>query len=671
MYTCNQRKEAICFHRWNRKPYAAFNSMHKVVKIGVLCVGMSIVSQLTGKAHAQTTDTLSLTRELELDEVVVTAQREDGLPNVVRTLATVTRTEVDRAPSTTLNDLLRTIPSIDLRQRGPLSTQADISVRGGNFDQTQILLNGVNFSDPQTGHYSLDIPIDLSSIGKIEILQGLSAAGAIGGALNIATGSLPINTATLSCAGGQHGYLNALGSATAGNDQWYSFFSASYRQSTGYRKNTDFRQTNLYGFARYRSAIGDWEAQAGFQDKPYGASGFYSFTYPDQFDYTRTLLGSLRWKKEIGNVKLTATAYHRTHFDRFELFRNEAPDWYTGHNYHQTKLNGGEATLLLRSRIGQTTVNAEVRNEHIRSNVLGDPMESPEPVPFEGDILFTKEKGRTIVRGLVAHGYEYGNLGVNAGVSFHHSNDFGNRFCLAGDVRYKLSPSFIVYAAANQSLRLPTFTDLFYKSPTHEANPNLKPEEAIVYEAGGKLIKGEWTATATVFYRQGTNSIDWVYTEGSNTSKSLNYSRVNAAGTEISCRWNPSAYHPHRFIRFIGVGYTFTDLDKENAPQTTSYTLDYLHHKVNVNLDHRVIFQQLSASWNCTFYDRAGTYVDHVSGKPTPFDPFALVDVRLRWKENRYSLFADASNLFNATYFDYGGIQQPGCWFTAGVSLTL
>ncbi len=669
MYKINRKKYDACFRKWTRKPYAAFNSMHKVVKIGVLCITMSILTQTTNKVHAQSTDTLTHSRVLELDEVVVTGERADGLPNVVRTLATVTRTEVERAPSLTINDLLRTLPSIDLRQRGPLGTQADLSVRGGNFDQTQILLNGVNFSDPQTGHYSLDIPIDLSSINKMEILQGLSAPGAIGGALNITTGNQPVNTANFLFSGGQHGYLNALGNATIGNEKWYSFISASYRQSTGYIDNTDFRNTNLYGFFKYLSDIGDWEAQVGFQDKPCGANGFYSFTYPDQFDYTRTLLGSLRWQKELQHFKLSAVTYHRTHFDRFELFRNEAPDWYAGHNYHQTQINGGEVNMIFRSILGKTTLSAELRNEHILSTVLGYPMDTPKPAPFEGDIQYTHETDRTLFRGLLSQGYEYLNFGINAGVSFHHSNDFENKFCFAGDVRYKINPYLIVYLAANQSLRLPTFTDLFYKSPTHEANPDLKPEEAVVYEIGSKMIKNGWTATTNIFYRQGKNIIDWVYTEGTNTSKSSNYSHVNAVGTELSCQWDPSKHNPNSIIQQIGVNYTFTKLDKENTPQTTSYALDYLNHKLNMNLEHLIFFHQLKASWNFTFYDRAGTYVDPVSGETTPFDAFSLVDIRLRWNETRYAIFAEVNNLFNVTYFDYGGLQQPKCWITAGVLL--
>ena len=671
MRKTQKKPNCHCFQRWSRTPYAAFNSMHKLIKIGVLKVSLSIILMCPQCAYAQT-DSLTITQMTDLDELLIVGQREDALPLLVRTLVALTRTEIERAPALTINELLRTLPSLDIRQRSPMGIQADISVRGGNFDQTQILLNGVNFSDPQTGHYSLDIPIELSSVTKIEILQGLSAPGAIGGALNIITGGGEKNTANFSFSGGQHAYLSVMGNTTQVSEKWTSFLSASYRESKGYIPNTDFRNTNLYSYIQHHSKIGKWEAQMGYQDKPYGAHGFYSFTYPEQFEHVRTLLGSLRWKKETVFFNFTATAYHRTHFDRFELFRNQAPEWYAGHNYHQTAVSGGEFGMSFNTLFGQTNLSAELRKEHIFSNVLGHAMNSPKPVPFEGDRLYTHEADRTVLRTLFSQLYEYQNIAVNAGLSFHYSNDFGGRFCLAGDVRYKLNRHLLVYMAANQSLRLPTFTDLFYNTATHQANPELKPEEAMVYEVGEKFAKNAWSVSSSVFFRQGKNIIDWVYTEGASKSQSQNYSVVNAAGGGISLQWNPALHNARAvIIRQLSVSYTYTLLNKENTQHTSSYVLDYLKHKVNINMQHLLFFNQLKASWNLTFYDRAGTYVDNISGLATDFRPFVLTDARLAWDATRFTVFAEANNLFCAAYFDYGGLLQPKCWITTGILLKL
>jgi iron complex outermembrane receptor protein len=673
MYKSKRKMYDICFSKWNRKPYAVFNTLHKIVKIGVLCVGMLTgIHTVNNRANAQEMAPEGGVRQVvELEEIVVVGQREDALPNVVRTLTALGRDEVDRAPVTSVNDLLRTLPSVDLRQRGPQGVQADLSVRGGSFDQTQVLLNGVNFSDPQTGHYSLDLPVDLSAVSRMEILQGLSAPGAIGGALNIATAGLQSlrNTARLEFSGGRYGSFNVLGNAVAGDEKRHSFLAASRRQSTGYVDNTDFRTVNLYHFTRYRSAVGEWEFQSGFQEKACGAHGFYSFRYPDQFDYTRTLLGSLRWRKEVKNLRLSVLACRRRHYNRFELFRNEAPDWYEGHNYHQTLVNGAEASLGYRSTVGQTSLGAEFRTEEILSTVLGRPLERPERASFEGDVLYTNRARRSLFRGLLSHGYERGRVALNVGVSFHHSNDYGFKSCFAGNAAYGMTPFLIVYTAVHQSLRLPTFTDLYYKSATHEANPQLKPEEAVSCEAGVRTAKKAWRATATIFYRREKNTIDWVYTEGASVSKSLNYGRINAGGVELACRWTPPEYRPKSIIRQAGFHYTFTKPDRENAPQTTSYALDYLIHKLHLNLEHAAFFRKLNASWHFTLYDRAGAYVDPVSGQTAPFEPFVLVDVRLRWNAERYDLFAEANNLLNVAYFDYAGLPQPKLWLTAGIAL--
>ena len=644
--------------------------MHTAIKIVMLKAGLSMLAMTAQSGYAQT-DTLTAVRTAQLEELVIVGQRDDALPLLVRTLVAVTQTEIDRAPSPTINELLRTLPFIDLRQRGPMGVQADISVRGGNFDQTQILLNGVNFSDPQTGHYSLDIPIELSSISRIEILQGLSAPGAIGGALNITTGNKEKNTGNVCFSGGQHGYLNVVGNTTLGNEKWMSFLSASYRESKGYIPNTDFRNTNLYGYMEYSSKIGKWEAQFGYQDKPYGAHGFYSFTYPEQFEHTRTLLASLRWKKETDIFTFTTTAYHRTHVDRFELFRNQAPEWYAGHNYHQTAVAGGDFDMNFSTLLGQTSLSAGLRNEHIFSNVLGHLMDAPKPVPFEGNQLYTREANRAIFRAFISQLYEYRNVAFNAGVSFHYSNDFGGKFCLAGDIRYKLNRHLLFYVAANQALRLPTFTDLFYNTATHQANPELKPEETMLYEIGEKFVKNAWSLSSSIFYRQGKNIIDWVYTQGREKSQSQNYSVVNAGGGGISLQWNPALYHAKAIIRQAGVSYTYTLLNKENMQYTTSYVLDYLKHKLNVHIQHLLFSDQLKASWSFTFYDRAGAYVDNASGLTTSFKPFVLTDLRLSWDEAHFTVFAEAGNLFRTTYFDFGGLLQPKSWITAGILLKL
>ncbi len=659
----------FCFKRWSRKSYAAFNSMHSVVKMGVMKVGVSIVMLTTQNVFAQ--DTLTPARTATLDEIVVTGQRESALPNVVRTMAVITRAEVEPAPLPSLNNLLRSLPSLDLRQRGPLGTQADLSIRGGTFDQTQILINGINFSDPQTGHYSLDLPVELAGVLRVEVLQGLNAPGAIGGAVNIMTGGRDFNTVNLTLSGGRWGYFNLSGNATVGDERLSAYISASHQQSDGYITNTDFQTGNIFTHVSYAAPAGRFEAQLGYQDKAYGSNGFYSFSYPNQFEQVRTLLGSLRWQKDIGVFNFSAAAYYRGHADRFELFRNDFPDWYTGHNYHQTTTVGGKALVSAHSVLGETNFSVEIRNEHIYSNVLGEPMPASKPVPFEGDAVFTKEAGRLLLHAFLSQRYSWRKWTATAGLSYHHSNDFGNKFCGAADLRYNWDYHWASFIAINQSLRLPTFTDLFYTTATHQGNPHLLPEEALTGEIGTAFAQPAWRSSLSLFYRKGKNLIDWVYTEGGARSQSRNYSGVDAVGTEFQLQWNNRETHPRSFFRRAGLAYSFTYVDKAPGELETSYVLDYLRHKLTLTAEHELFSPKLKAAWALAFQDRAGTYADYHSGEVRPFDAFALLDLRLNWEEKHAVFFVEINNIFDTTYFDYAGLPQPGLWWLTGVKMKL
>ncbi|MDZ4800090.1 MAG: Plug domain-containing protein, partial [Bryobacteraceae bacterium] len=77
-----------------------------------------------------------------------------------------------RLVTDTFTDLLRLDPSIDLRQRAPNGLQGDVSIRGGTFGQTLVLLDGLRLNDVQSGHHNLDVPVPLEAVGSVEVLKG-------------------------------------------------------------------------------------------------------------------------------------------------------------------------------------------------------------------------------------------------------------------------------------------------------------------------------------------------------------------------------------------------------------------------------------------------------------------------------------------------------------------
>jgi len=188
------RKEAFRFKRFARKSYSVYNSLHKVVNIGVVtsCVLTFAHATPTAAQKSAEVEHYGDSAVIELEEVMVTASRvELPLAQTPKLVIVISREQIAQSPVQSVQDLLVYAANIDILQRGGHGAQADISIRGGSYNQTAVLLNGINLSNAQTGHYNFDFPLNISDIERIEIVQGPSAliygSSAFSGGINIIT----------------------------------------------------------------------------------------------------------------------------------------------------------------------------------------------------------------------------------------------------------------------------------------------------------------------------------------------------------------------------------------------------------------------------------------------------------------------------------------------------
>ena len=166
------------WRRWSRKNTGIFASLHKQVTIGVLSCSMSILLLTTPEdIFAQSFETDSV-KELDISEITVTGNILPPTRTAVLPIPILDRTDAAVAPLQTIEAALRLSPSVDVRERGSKGVQADISIRGGSFDQTLIMLNGVDFTDARTGHQSHSLPIDLDIVSGISVEDGTAGIGA-------------------------------------------------------------------------------------------------------------------------------------------------------------------------------------------------------------------------------------------------------------------------------------------------------------------------------------------------------------------------------------------------------------------------------------------------------------------------------------------------------------
>jgi len=617
---------------------------------------------------------------ISLDEVTITAARiPENARQFTRITRIITRKEIESSTARDLADLLEYIPDIDVRQRGPIGVQSDISLRGGTFDQFAVLINGINFSDPQTGHFQMDIPIPLSMIRRIEVLSGSDVkslgSNAFTGAINIVTDAPSGNNIHVGLSGGQNGFLQAGIDARNRSGNWWQQSGVHLMKSDGYRENTDF--DNLTGFFQtgYSHNLLNLSLMAGGMKKAFGANSFYTAKYPNQFEKTGSGFTALQ-VDFTGKVNIRQSIYYRLHTDEFSLFRTDPPAWYLSPNYHLTQTAGSKSDAWFTTALGKTAFGFEFRHESVWSTVLGEISETPKPITGIAGVEYTNFGSRNHFSLSAEQQVVAGRFKWNGGVVLHKVQSVKNYFQVYPglDISYSATNSLRTYLSLNRAFRLPTFTELYYKSPTNQGNAGLLPETAWHAETGAEYRLGGFSAKLIGFYRFASQSIDWVRADNETIWHTENLGQIRTYGIESGISWLP--VHPYGLMKVIDrfdLGYRRYFQHHTVESYNSQYVLDYLKWKVTTGLTLR-IGAPFRLTANLVWQERNGSYTSFNADQQmveVDYKPFMVVDVKVSYKFRWINLIAECTNIFNQEYFDFGSVPQPGAWYKAGVEINL
>ena len=596
-------------------------------------------------------------KQLHLQEVQVISQQTEIHSQAYRLVTQISSDAIAALPATTVADLLQTLPGLDIRTRGVSGAQADVSMRGGTFDQVMILLNGVCVSDAQTGHYAMNIPIPLSAIERIEVLEGAAASLAGGnafcGAINIVTRRAEQDTYRASVQLGMNYFAKGELTGAWRRSEWRVLAGADYAHNGGYHapnpsakeatalKNSDLNSANFYFNATWRGL----EMQAGAQYKDAGAGMFYGFGSQDQFDATRTAFGSARYTHSWGQWSLDAMAAYRANHDRYEWHRG------TVSNRHLAQNTAAALKAHYASDIGKTTLGVEARNENIHSTNFGD-------------------HNRVNIHYFAQQTLHVQHLSVSLTAGGIYNTSFAHHWTAGADLGYVFDCGVSLYANANRSLRLPTFTDLYYDAGNQLGNPALMPEKAWTASLGAAYKHsfdqaGTLALNTEMYHRWGRDIIDWVYVaeDTKRPYHAQNQQRVNTLGVECSAQ-----YRLNKWLRNVQITYAFTNLDI-NLQQANSRYLDYLRHKVVVQVEHG-IYAGMGASWTLSYRDRVGQF-NSADGTVNDFRPVLLLDGKIYYDLTHWRFAVTCTNMTNRHYYDYGGVLQPGAWAKVSIEYHL
>lgn len=624
-------------------------------------------------AQAQVEQTES---EYELEGLEVIGTRVPLSPqHSVRMVQVLTRQQIAATAAQSVNDLLKLVAGVDVRQRGAYGVQTDIGVNGGTSDQLTVLLNGVNISNSHTGHLTMDLPVSVDDIERIEVLEGgasrVYGSSAFSGAINIVTRHSQDDNLGVSLSGGSFGTAAAGAHLNLGNRQVFNRFSGGYARSDGGSDNSDFNKGNFFMNGGYNSSDVDIKWQAGVSTMNYGANTFYSAAYNNQYEDNRRYMAAISAETK-GRVHLMPSLYWNRSLDHYLLFRDN-PSAYE--NFHQLNVYGANLNAYVDWSLGKTAFGAEVRSEGILSNNLGKPMEESEYVKVPGHPShYTNSDNRTNISYFLEHDLLWDNVTVSLGLLANMNSALDYRFRLypGVDISWRPAGGWKLYASFNQALRMPTFTDLYYKSPTINGNVGLKPEKSTDYTVGAQYSSPAFQAKVKAFYRRGTDMIDWVKFNAEDSYHSANFN-LNNYGVELSSTVNfQEMWGANSFLKQLNVSYAYIYQSRrdDKTIYRSNYALDYLKNKLVVSLNHRVA-GKLEAQWDVRVQHRNGSFELYTAGKPsgtlTPYGTVGLLDLKLQWVEKSYSLYVQGNNLTNHKYYDLGNVQQPGFWFMAGV----
>ena len=566
----------------------------------------------------------------QLKEVIVSSTRIDlPLSENARSIQVITKENIQQAGVTTVADLLQQVAGIDIRRRGIAGTQADLYIRGGSFDQTLLLIDGIKLDDAQTGHHTLNLALPLEVIERIEIIKGPAARifgqNAFTGAINIVTKSTIDSTGVVNAQAGSYGQTNVELTMGSSNDNSNLLAHYSFNTAQGYRYNTDFKNQNVFLKGQFNRQAIPIDFIASFSERKFGANGFYALpTYADQYEETQGSLVAFSSRINKGNWLFKPRLYWRRGQDEYIFVRNN-PAIYR--NLHITHKVGFAFDASNTNKLGQTGLGIDFANVSIASNNLGDRSRFMTTVFAEHRFLL-----------------ENNRLDITPGFAVTNYTDFGTQFFPGVDIGFTLNEQVRLYGNAGYTYRIPTFTDLYYSDPTTLGNENLKPEEALTEEIGMRWNVNDWQLSAAAFLRQAANLIDYVRPTEEGRFEATNIREVNTHGVELEAKTQFTiGKQPQR----LQIGYVYLNDDvKAININASRYTINSLRHHFTFNYASNI-------TKNLT-----GNVAFKHAQRPLQ-ESYQVLDLNVQWQLDDLRISFSANNILNEVYSESNLVPMP------------
>jgi len=490
---------------------------------------------------------------------------------------------------------------VDLRKRSSFGIQQDLSLRGSIFEDTDVYLGDIAINDPQTGHFNLEIPLTSADLDEVKIFKNAQQ-------LHFLPKKPQERGGLIRAAYGEHALWEELISLNFSLKDIKNRISVEHKNSSGARQDTDF---DIYNFSFHSLFEGDThevELLFGSTKRDFGANSFYSAFFPHQEEHITQQFYFLRGGFDFERFDLTSSVYFRRHTDKYILNRHNPP-FYT--NYHTTYVYGLMNEILFTN---DTFIAFDIAREKIMSTNLNKHHRLRKGMSVG---LKEKQMGRLIVD-------------CEAGLDYYEDWQYLENFHLT--LSYLLQEELRLRLSTDRRWRVPSFTELYFLSPSNRGNTDLGVQKSTNIELGLDYATNNMLFSVSPFVRLQSDTIDWVKNVRTDPWQAENVGRVNAYGADAFWRMRVKEC----VLDELTFGYTYLTLSRTNPYGFSKYVFDYNRHKAIGSLG----------------FDLGGVKV-HATGNyahPLNRRSYTTVDLKIQKQLAAFNIFLEGTNIFNRDY---------------------
>lgn len=590
-------------------------------------------------------------------DLVVTPTRDPKpISQVAENIEVITAKEIQALNAHTLGEVLNTITGMHIEpQVTPGGMSPLVSIQGSETNHVRVIMDGVTINN--ISDFVADVgDIPAQSIASIEIIKGPGSSvwgSSLGGIINIITkapneGRIFGGIASATMGERTTGDFRLELSGSQSSLGYYLF--AGGITSDGLRPHSNVDAGNIYGKLTWDPSV-ETRVQAtyNYSRGDRGLGEYSQYTMRQDSDHQRMFATLSLSHALLESLDLNISTRFVDNelqikvgdFSGLELSR---------FNYDEPSY-GGSAKLAWRTGIHSVSLGADYDNGEVSSTQRG--------INFNADTgeLFTiqtEANGRLERRAVYANDtIVWESFSLTPGLRYDWTNTSGDFLSPSIGLTYSIGEHSVLRAYAARGFNAPFLVATSIGAQGMQANPDLKMEEVLSYQAGFETTAfGLFWLKTNLFRHDVSDFIAF----NRNVARYENQGNQRRQGIEVEVKTIPV------FNSVLSTGYMFIDArDRKTGKQVKNiprHTVD-----VAINYDDRKLLRGglvgRYTQWNAkaNFNSRDSAMLWDLTGGVRIFSN----------KEMAGEMFFVAHNVFNGSQYLTDLNKNPNRWFEGGI----